>query len=75
MLTCIIYLDNSAWIMICVAMICFTILVLPFMIALSKLIRKNKEKNQNRKTTVTYKKGDDESCVAVETQKDDVGNK
>lgn len=75
MLTCIIYLDNSAWIMISVAMICFTILASPFMIALSRLIGKSKEKNQNRKTTVTYKKGDSDSTVSVEDQKNDVSNK
>ena len=52
MLALIIYMDNFACIMICVAMICFTILALPFMIALSKLIRKNKEKNQNGKMNI-----------------------
>ena len=67
MLAFIIYIDNSAWIMISVAMICFTILASPFMIALSRLI--GKEKNQNRKTTVTYKKGDSDSTVSVEDQK------
>lgn len=75
MLAFIIYLDNSAWIMISVAMICFTILASPFMIALSRLIGKSKEKNQNRKTTVTYKKGDSDSTVSVEDQKNDVSNK
>lgn len=75
MLAFIIYIDNSAWIMISVAMICFTILASPFMIALSRLIGKSKEKNQNRKTTVTYKKGDSDSTVSVEDQKNDVSNK
>ena len=69
MLAFIIYIDNSAWIMISVAMICFTILASPFMIVLSRLIGKSKEKNQNRKTTVTYKKGDSDSTVSVEDQK------
>ena len=75
MLAFIIYIDNSAWIMISVAMICFTILASPFMIALSRLIGKSKEKNQNRKTTVTYKKGDSDSTVSVEDQKNDLSNK
>ena len=75
MLAFIIYIDNSAWIMISVAMICFTILASPFMIALSRLICKSKQTNQNRKTTVTYKKGDSDSTVSVEDQKNDVSNK
>lgn len=69
MLTCIIYLDNSAWIMICVAMICFTILALPFMKVSARKRGKCKEENQSRKTTVIYKKGDSDSTVSVEDQK------
>lgn len=63
---CIIDLYNSAWIMISVAMICFTVILckcIPFWSRLIKL-KKSQKQSCNKTTTIKYK--DNEVVISDE---------
>lgn len=63
---CIIDLNNGAWIMISVAMICFTVILckcIPFCSRLIKL-KKSQKQSCNRTTTIKYK--DNEVVISDE---------
>ncbi len=59
--------DNSNWLLIMVAMICFTVLSLPVIINATRLFHSREEEEHSKKqdTTITYKVGDTEHTITI----------
>ncbi len=63
---CIIDLYNSAWIMISVAMICFTVILCKCIPIWSRLIKLKKSQKQSCNKTTTIKYKDNEVVISDE---------
>lgn len=63
---CIIDLYNSAWIMISVAMICFTVILCKCILIWSRLIKLKKSQKQSCNKTTTIKYKDNEVVISDE---------
>ncbi len=63
---CIIDLNNSAWIMISVAMICFTVILCKCIPIWSRLIKLKKSQKQSCNKTTTIKYKDNEVVISDE---------